>query len=240
MNDLTKQLLGTYDPVQALIIYKNGDAERYYIESHQIEHGQMLAGTPLDGKTLEAMVEYYSEQQKATDTIKGIIPHNLLYCEWNAVKKIMIWYNEPQRRNMVFVQNLEIPLGVAWQPGIVYVVNNGSLAVLAYKSEGRPQDNEKLYRPPYHNCNSIGTVCLGSAKTAYPKELTYSAMMAYYETLFWASEFSHLAGVESLVKGNLNLYWKSAIKGKSKFDTSILMSLKPKLTVKQLLEKYTK
>ena len=233
MNSLTEQLQATYNPKMAIVVYHKQLGEEYYLESHEIENGRMGAGKPLDERTIRDLVKYFADDYATREEIRGAIPKQLLYCEWNPTRKVMVWYNEPQERMMHFTGDLHIGSGTAMQPGLIYVKINNSLKVYATKAKGRPSEKEKLYIPPYHNCSSDGSVCLGSARVAKPKP-TYEGYIAYHEQMFWGSEFSHLAARNSNMKDNINLYWKRAIKSKTAFDTSLLVPTK--LTLDKLIK----
>jgi len=237
--NLTGEINKVYEPIQSLVIYKSKGND-YYIESHKIytngENKVFGAGSPLTEEEISNMVEYFKERTQRENSIKGEIPENLLYANWQADNKTLMWYNPGQLRPMFFTKDLAIPNGQAWQPGLIYVVTNKSLDVYAYLGTKRPTAKTILYQAPYHNVSNDGSVCLGSASISKPKELTYSSVIMNYELLFWASEFSHLAGSENPIKGNLNTFWKEAIRTKKGFDASVLIQNEQYKTFQDLLK----
>lgn len=239
MNSITEQLEAEYSPVMAVIVYEHGRSN-YYLESHEIVNGQMMAGKPFSEDTLSDVIEFFSNKQSLTERLKGEIPETLLYCEWNNIDKTLVWYNKPTKRVMHFTSNLHIPSGEAYQPGLIYHVHNNEMSVYAIKSKSKPNPKDKLYTPPYHNCNINGLVCTGNARVKMPAKLTYQNMMTYYETIFWASEFSHLVDSNSNMKGNVNSYWKNAIKTGCDFNNDVLKPIDKDFNLSQLLKELSK
>ncbi len=232
--DITEKLA----PKMCLFIYKS-NKDKYYIECHNVADGKLEAGYPLREDTLSDMVEYFSDKKKET-YLKGSIPKNLLFADWSAKSRILVWYQEPEERMMYFSKDLNIKNGRAWQPRLIFVLDNSKLSVHACMSfdyltwEDPLSYDEPLCRAPYHNVDSYGNVCLGSAKIKKPIKQTYAGVIEHYSNLFWNSEFSHITGNESPINGNLNTYWKEAIKDKRIFDYSVLIPSK-KLTLKKLI-----
>lgn len=220
--NLTDKINGSFKPELAVIVYKWNS--EYYLESHEIKEGVMGAGLPMKEECIQDMVEFFKGKERKEALISGPVPETLLFCKWGLETKTIVWFNPPRIRKMSFTKELSIQNGNAWQPSLVYVLEDGELTVYAMTCKGRPSDKEQLFRAPYHNVSDDGSVCLGSAKTTKPKEITYTNLIDYYEKLFWQSEFSHLAGNDTPVKGNVNTYWKAAIKSGAKFDNKILLS----------------
>lgn len=226
MNNLTEQIKSKYTPRLSVVVYELD--RRYYLELHEIVNGKLGPGKPLEQEQIQDIVEYFDTDQRTDSNILGIIPPGVLYSDWSMKNKVLVWRNEPQSRMMYFTKDLHIKNGVANQPALVYHLDNGSLNIYAVDDAG------KLYDAPYHNVSGAD-VCLGSAKLPRPKTATYESIIQHYEQLFWKSEFSHLAGNESPVNGNLNSYWKSNIGKKTKFDYSILKESTEYKTVNDLL-----
>ncbi|MBL7942471.1 MAG: hypothetical protein JNM00_06880 [Flavobacteriales bacterium] len=236
-NEILKQV---YRPIQAVIVYMGGNRD-YYLESHEIDQsGKLLAGQPLKRETLTDLAEYIDTKKKQQAKITGLIPGNLLFCEYNVERKVLAWYEPPQVRHMHFNRSLHIKSGPAFQPGLIFIVENKELSVFAYVENGAPTAKSQLYHAPYHNTDSEGLVCQGNVqKPKQPK--TYQDHISYWDVIFWASEFSHLANNKSPINGNLNTYWKKAIArgNKHRFDTSVLLPItegKSMITLAKKLE----
>lgn len=226
MNELTNKLTSRFVPQMALIVYACQDGyEKYYIESRPILDGNMGAGAPLTEKTYNLMVKGLEDKQKKKKeqilSIGGAIPECLLYFNYEPERLKLIWHRPAEQRVMHFAENLHIPEGPAMVPPMLYVAEKGGLKVFALKDNKRPGEKTKLYIPPFHNCSSSGSVCLGSAKAKYPERLEYAKLMEYYEQLFWGSNFTHNGAAEAA--GNLNLIWKSQITNPDQpFDLKLL------------------
>lgn len=236
--NLTKTLHKQYKPEVAIMVYRSQDND-YYLESHEMQlvKGKHVlgAGIPLSEDTINSLVEYFKGKEGRESILKGDVPANVLYVHWGVEKRILIWHNPPMKRAMHFTKALAIPGGAAMQPGLIYASINGSLDVFAFEGYERPVGDTKLMRAPYHNVSRDGSVCLGSARVNKPRDNSYIAMMKYYEDLFWGSEFSHLAGEETPIRGNLNSYWKKAIKQHSDFDYSVLLPCEKRKKFSELI-----
>lgn len=242
--NLTEKINAVFKPKVALVVYENkGD---YYIESHpmQLQHGRHVlgAGVPMTEEHIQDMVEFFKGKEGRESMIKGEVPDSVLYSDWGVERKTLVWYNPPVKRKMMFTKELAIPNGYAWQPGLVFAVDNNGLSVFAVKCNGRPASETVLFRAPYHNVSDDGAVCLGSARITKPRVMNYTNILMHYSLLFWASEFSHLAGNDTPIKGNLNTYWKQAIKSGKPFDNSVLINgnKKKELMLKDLFKDLSK
>lgn len=239
MNELTTQMTNEFKPRQAIIIYEETrqeyNSQQYYLETHHIDaSGHLGQGMPLQQEHISRMVEFFSERHQKETTVKGIIPTGMLYANYNSQHKILVWWTPEQKQMMHFTKELHIAKGEAMQPALLWVLNDRELSLYAFK--GKPTEKTQLYRAPYHNVHNDGDVCLGSAR-AKRHDYTYTGIIGYYHTLFWNSEFSHLATGNSPIKGNVNTYWKTACKAvkKTPFKNSVLIR-QGKLTLGSLLK----
>jgi PRTRC genetic system protein B len=227
MNRLTQNISAEFNATQAIIIYR-WDVD-YYLETHAIKDGKMMEGKALTKESISNMVEHFHNGMKKQAHIKGVVPPSVLYCNYSHDRKLLVWYKQPEQRQMYFTDKLSIPNGKAWQPGLIYVVDGCALDVYVYKGTDRPKEDTLLYRAPYHNVSDQGNVCIGSARVKKPTVITYQGIIDYWETIFWNSEFSHLAGATTPINGNVNLMWKALIEKGARFDEAVLVeSTKPK------------
>lgn len=207
MNKLTKRLSDEYQPFMAIVAYK-GSGE-YYLESHDInKKGNLLEGRPLKQVTVQRIFESIAKSEDID--ISGEIPEHLLYFKKQISEYKAIWYRREEKRIIHFSQNLNIDSGTAWIPALIYVTNGSSLSVFAMNSNKRPVEKTKIFLAPFHNVSANGSVCLGSAKLKFPEKIDFNSLIYYWETLFWSSEFSHMAG-GSHTKSNMNLVWKRLV-----------------------------
>lgn len=243
MANITETLTADFTPKAGVIIYEGPGqygSPIYYLEYRDIIHGKMGAGKPLAQEAIQDIVGYFYQDNKKGAEIRGVVPEELLACEYGPTKKVLIWYNKPMVRPMYFTKGLHLPNGNAGQPGLIYIAEDNHLSMYAYKGDGRPDEDTKLYYVPYHNCSSTGKVCLGSGKVKRPTAITYSAVIKYYETYFWATEFSHLADVNSRITGNVNTYWKKAVTEGAAFDQTVLKPMGKDYTLGKLIAKHIK
>ena len=238
MNSRTEILTQTYKPEMAITVYKSG-LSQYYLESHQIsEDGRIMAGRPLLQDTIQAMVDVMFDERKNTQAIGGIIPDNLLsYQLLPGGKYKVVWFRPAEVRVVHFSEALRIPTGKAKVPAMIYCTDGRSMDVYAMKQDARPKENSLLYNAPFFNVNDQGDVCLGSAKVKKPTDKTYSAMMKYWEDLFWLSEFTHVNGNDKKTTTPLADLWRGIMKKKGKINWTSAGELKPfgKKTLKLLL-----
>lgn len=225
MTGITEEITEKLQPKMCLIIYKS-NRDNYYIEAHNIDEKGMGAAYPLTEDTLSDVVNYFHNHKKET-YLKGAIPENMLYCNWGESNRIMVWKEPAQERMMYFSNDLGIPNGKAHQPQLIFKIQDYSLYVYV-------EDCGLFFRAPYHNVDAEGYVCLGSAKSKKSLPKTYQGVIDYYSNLFWNSEFSHISGNDSPIGGNLNSYWKDAIKSKKPFNATLIGYTK--LNLKKLID----
>lgn len=216
MNELTENLVKEFSPRVAIIAYASDEKwSDCYLESHIIENGKIMAGKPLRQETIEGMVDVFFDQQQNQARITGFIPENLLqFIHLPGGHFKMTWYRPAERHVLHFQGSLKIPTGEAWCPPMVWSIDRKVLSVYALDADKRPTPETKIFRAPFHNVADGGDVCLGSAKVAKPAEKTYTAIMKYWEDLFWLSIFTHLHGSNSPTKTNMNMLWKRLIASK--------------------------
>lgn len=225
MNEALKHITDLYQPYAAIIAYRSHpeDAD-YYLERREIKDGMMGAGKPLTEEMLAKMVKAVSSTNPHLDkSLYGIIPENVLYCDMRMDGNKLVWYHGPEERNVFFTKGLNIPNGRMKVPGLLYVVKGEGLSLYAFKGR-KPKD--VLYRAPF--MNTVEGVCLGNAKVKKPAERTFANVMAYWEKMFWLSEFSHLSG-QNPISGNLALLTKRLIETGEPFPTEVLKPVSKKL-----------
>ena len=218
----------TFLPQMALILYSTevGDGnESCYVEVHAIRNGKMGAGVPISQECISDIASSFSCEYSITPF--GKIPHNLLFADNRLGHQKYIWYNPPGKRHMFFASELSIPNGQYNVPGILYVASNQKLNVYAFK-EVKPKD--KLFKAPFFNTTD-GSVCLGNSKIEYPNNPSYEDIIAYWEKMFWLTEFTHLGGSCNPTKHNLVNVTKQS---KEHFDYDELIEMK--ITLQSLLK----
>ena len=230
-NKLTESVEAMVTPKMAIIVYEGErDYNGVYLEQREIKNGKMGSGRPLSKKCISEIICAIAEDSDELEIgLHGIIPKTLLFADYSSGRNKLVWYNPPMKHKMYFTNYLGIPDGEMWLPGIVYSVVDNKLSVYAFKGK-TPKDD--LYWGPFFNVTG-SNVCLGSAKTRKPKNQTYEEEMAYWEELFWNSEFSHL-GSANPIDGNLVVITKDCILNKTHFPMDVLIKADKKL--KELLK----
>lgn len=230
MSKITNILNQVYEPFLSVVAYKAGQGTRretYYLEQHRIcKDGSLGVGKPLHQKTIIDLLNTMTKSNKQLDcSLYGAVPDNVLYCDTRVGSEKLVWYRKPEKRKMFFVDNLEIPNGEMWVPGLIYCVTGKKLRVLAFKGNKPKKD---LYLAPFMNTNET-YVCLGNSKVKTPDERTFENVIQYWETMFWQSEFSHILG-ENPIKGNLATLTKQLISDHTPFPENVLVMARTKLT----------
>lgn len=216
-------------PEMALIVYTSEEdcsSGGMYIESHMIDSkGRLGAGAPLSQQCISDLASSFSSEQSVSPF--GKIPPNMLYSDNRLGHQKYIWYNPPKKQHMYFKDSLAIPNGEYHIPGIIYVAHGERLDVYAFK--GKKPEN-KLFKAPFFNTTD-GSVCLGSAKLAYPLNPSFDDIIRYWEQKFWNTEFTHLGGGGNPTKNNLVIVTKNS---KEKFNEQELIEMN--ITLKSLLK----
>jgi len=217
----------------ALMVYSNPARKKFYVESHAVENGALLAGKPITRAGMKQMITaFHNEKKKATFSFA---PVQLLA----HMEDVICWYSLPRLQAMSFTEDLHIPDGLAWVPGVVYLAEGKNLSVFAMKAKKRPIETTPLFRAPFHNIHENGEVCMGNAKLfGIEPGATSKQLMAAWEAAFWNSRFSHLIGSSPVAKGeNVNLIWKDLREnGTKKFPDGVLVPSKQFKTVGGLID----
>jgi len=238
MNNRTEILSNSYKPQLADVVYKSSNKNDYYLESHDINNaGQLLQGKPLLQETMQGIVDVFFDERKNMVKVGGLMPDNLLSFGFLPGGNYrMVWYRPAEIRLVHFASQLKLPSTKVWVPALLYSADNAGMDIFALKSNARPNEKTKLFRAPFYNVDDDGNVCLGNAKVKKPTDKTYSALMKYWEDLFWLSEFTHVNG-DTAVKTNINKVWKRLLNSRTKLKWSDIDELIPSTeSIKNLLK----
>ncbi len=216
----------SYKPKMAIVVYECTDQqEGPYLERRDIRNGKMGAGVPLTKKCLTDIMSAIALDDNNVDYgLHGIMPENLIYADCTPGKTKLVWYNPPRERQVFFTPTLGIEDGKMYVPGLLYIATEGTLKMYAFKGN---KPKSKLYRAPFMNVGE-NSVCLGNAKVQKPTDTTFSNVIAYWEEMFWRSEFSHILG-DNPVMCNLSTLTKDLITSGAKFPNEVLTPVKFKL-----------
>ena len=212
MNELTRQIQKVMVPKAALIAYEYRESAyesgTKYLELRPINKaGKMGAGIPVTYEFMDSLVDSYSDERQSVP--HGRLPSNMLWCDTRKGNEKYIWYNPPGKRQMFFKERLDIRDGLFHLPGVVYIIQNDSMTIFAYKGRRKPEEDTPLYLAPFFNVTH-GSVCLGSSTLKRPEKMSFHALLEYWEKRFWLSEFSHLGGQDNPTHSNLVLVTEQA------------------------------
>lgn len=224
--EILEEAGGSLNPTLAIILYTTPTKNFFYVERHTIDsNGQLLSGAPLSTDCISDMVASFSQEQISTP--HGKVPENLLFCDNRIGNTKYIWFEPPKKQMMYFSDDLKIPDGEYYIPGILYVAHNNSLDVYAFKG-GKPVN--ELYHTPFFNTTK-GSVCLGNASLEYPENPSYEDLINYWEKKFWLTKFSHLGGSTNPTKHNLVVVTKKSKKGFNEDELVLSSSTLNKLLI---------
>lgn len=225
-----------YRPVKAIITFSsNIHGSPPYVESYDMdENGYPINAHPLsmrESTQLQKSLQVHEEKERNTYlTAEGILPDKVLHVNYS--KGQVVWYTHAQKRMLHFTKDIGLTDGEANVPAMVWKATKSTLSVwaLGNKRRVRPNGNELLYKAPFFNIYEDGSVCMGTVDSFSEKrEGGLEFFMAYWETAFWNSTFSHLNINTSPVKGNIVQLWESLLNTDQPFPTKCLLSIERKL-----------
>ena len=131
-------------------------------------------------------------------------------------------YTKTQRRQLYFVNGLEIPNGMAYVPPMIWYANKNTLSVFALASDRRPTEKTPLYLAPFFNIYEDGKVCMGSVNISIKNSASVEEFVSAWEDYFFNSYFSHLLGNKNPINGNCVTLWKDLIQTGKPFPKDVL------------------
>lgn len=237
-NDITASFGTLYHPKSALVFYETKGANTdVYVEHFDMDkNGNPINAHPLterEAKVLAKSLQTEKHKDNAFLKSNGILPTNILHINPNKDKGAVLWYTKAQKRQLYFVDGLQIPNGMAYVPPMIWFANKNSLSVFALKSDRRPIEKTPLYFAPFLNIYDDGKVCMGSVNINIKNSASVEEFTKAWEDYFFNSYFSHLLGNDSPIKGNCVNLWKELIQTDKPFPKEVLK--KKNKTLKNLL-----
>lgn len=155
-------------PAMAIIVYTDKARENYYLEQRALvnEGGKYVfqSPIPLADNVLKDIASSYIKSNGWKMEHDGLIPEHLLYGKSSIGQSIVIWYRPAMMRSLNFSSHLQIKGNhTVSVPATLYVAVNTNLYVFALMTDERPKTSTKLYKAPFFNIYTEGTVCLGTA-----------------------------------------------------------------------------
>lgn len=227
INDITQDFGTLYHPKSALVFYETkGSNTDVYVEHFDMDkNGNPINAHPLTVKEANVLAKALNtEQEKNIAFLKsnGILPINVLHINPNADKGSVIWYTKAQKRQMYFVDDLQIPNGTAQVPPMLWKASKNGLSVFALSSDRRPTEKTKMYHTPYFNIYEDGKVCMGTVSVDIKKSASVEEFVQAWEYYIFNSYFSHLLGNHNPIKGNCVTLWKDIVNTDKPFPKEVL------------------
>ncbi|AIM35305.1 PRTRC system protein B [Sphingobacterium sp. ML3W] len=225
-NDITASFGTLYHPKSALVFYetKGGNTDVYVEHFDMDKNGNPINAHPLtvkEAKVLAKSLQMEKDKDNAFLKSNGILPTNILHI--NPIEKgSVLWYTKAQRRQLYFVNGLDIPNGMVYVPPMIWYANKNSLSVFALTSDRRPTESTKLYYAPFFNIYEDGKVCMGSVNINIKNSVSVEEFTKAWEDYFFNSYFSHLLGSNSPINGNCVTLWRDLIQTGKPFPKEVL------------------
>jgi len=235
MKNITRCLQDIYQPKKALLLYEHHLENRYYMEAYDMdEYGGPTGARPL---TIEEAANIATLLQASTESnrflrLTGLLPANVIYMDASA-SGCVLWHTPPRRVQLFFKQELSIPCGKAWVPGLLWKADRDELYIYALPNGKRPNGKTPLYHAPFFNIYEDGRVCMGTVDTEITANLSLEAFMKAWENYFFNSYFSHVIGGGASVQGNIIQLWQQQIGTGCRFPQDRLK--RHSLTLKKVL-----
>lgn len=225
MKDVTVDLQTYYHPVCALVVYKKEDASgSTYVEHFDMDNN----GNPINAHPLTVGEAKYLAKALRVDKRKepflkaeGVLPTNVLHIDPRLGR--VIWFTESAKRELLFIDSLEIPCGRANVPAMVWVADKHNLNVFALAKSQRPCNETQLYYAPFFNVSVNGNVCLGTVQVGIKDSASLEEFISRWEQSFFNSYFSHLNTAHEIIRGNAVSLWKKLINSDEPFPTHVLL-----------------
>ncbi|WP_281323454.1 PRTRC system protein B [Flavobacterium aestivum] len=238
INNITGSFGTLYHPKSALVFYEaKGMNNDVYVEHFDMDkNGSPVNAHPLTEREANALaksLQIEKDKDKAFLKCQGILPTNILHINSNIDKDAVLWYTKTQKRQLYFVNDLDIPSGMAYVPPMIWYASKQTLSVFALTSDRRPTEKTTLYFAPFFNIYEDGRVCMGSVNINITNSASVEEFTKAWEDYFFNSYFSHLLGQNSPIKGNCVNLWKDLISSGKPFPKEVLK--KNNKTLKNLL-----
>nr|WP_315257798.1 PRTRC system protein B [uncultured Flavobacterium sp.] len=235
-NNITENFGILYHPKSALVFYetKRTDTDMYVEHFDMDSNGTPINAHPLTVKEANVLAKALNtdeENSKAFLKPKGILTTNILHIN-PSEKGTVLWYTKAQQRQMYFVNSLDIPIGKAQVPPMLWFANKNSLSVFALANDRRPTEKTPLHYVPFFNIYEDGKVCMGTVTIDIKNSASVEEFIQSWEHYFFNSYFSHSL-CENVTRKNIVTLWKDLINTDKPFPKEVLK--KNNTTLKNLL-----
>ena len=174
-----------------------------YAEIATLRKNGYGANRPLKRSTMSSLVKDFApivKEKRKDFHLEGIVPSRLIYVNKDKV----VWQQYPTKTGIRIYDSL-IELTT---PHMLFVRNPNSLRALCMAEPFNGNPDTTLYRAPFPNCYTDGSICTGNASIG--KSLEAKKVMEEAERFFWGSTFTHMTNEN--IKGNPIEVYKRAKK----------------------------
>ncbi|SDH29463.1 PRTRC system protein B [Mucilaginibacter gossypii] len=235
--NITQQFGNLYEPLKALLIYRNSEKKSIYVEAFDMDqHGKPINAHPLtvqESISLAKALDTSEDLQTSFLDPVGLMPNNVLYIN-RGRNAFALWHTPSQKVRLLFKEGLAIPNGEAFVPPMVWKATKTTLYVYALNNNDPLTLNSSLCQSPYFNIYGDGKVCLGTVSIQIPKDCGLEEFMRQWQIYFFNSFFSHTLGGGSPIKGNIVQLWQKLMNTDTPFPLEKLNPIKT--TLKALIK----
>ncbi|MEP6749416.1 MAG: PRTRC system protein B [Bacteroidota bacterium] len=230
MNNITNLFSEVYKPFKALVFYKSSDEQpNYYAEAYDMsDSGVPLNAHPLSIEEASSLADNLNSSEGLQSGFlrpSGLLPENILYI--NPDKNgYAIWYSNPQKAKLFFIESLQIPNGMAFIPALIWKATKTTLSVYALKENIKPSAKTKLFHAPFFNFYKEGNVCMGTVDVEMTNQTSLEEFINGWQEYFFNSYFSHLLNNHNPVKGDIIQLWQDQVNTNKKFPSAVLTAAK--------------
>ena len=235
--NITQQFGHLYEPLKALLIYRNSEKKSIYVEAFDMDRdGRPINAHPLtvqESISLAKALDTSADLQTSFLDPIGLMPKNVLYIN-RGRNAYALWHTPTQKVRLLFKDGLSIPNGEAYVPPMIWKAQRNALYVYALNSDEPLTLTTTLSQAPYFNIYGDGKVCLGNVSIQIPKDCGLEEFMRLWQIYFFNSFFSHTLGGASPIKGNIVQLWQKLVNTDEPFPLEKLNPIKS--TIKDLLK----
>jgi len=199
---------------------------KYFGHDYRYEgDGFPINGHPLSVKEANALAKSLliaEKKQRNFLNPKGLLNPNVVFLK-TGNDGFAIWRTPQQKIKLLFTESLDIPIGEANIPALLWKAGKNSLSIFAVQDENI-NTNSILYHAPFFNVYAEGRVCMGNVAVKIPNDCALENFMTLWQDYFFNSYFSHLFGNHQPIKGNIVQLWQKQVNSGGAFPMECLIA----------------
>lgn len=220
---------------KGILLYTNDQGESL-ATIHEVENGNLLAGSPLDRNGLDNVVLSLTGSAASS---RQLLPERALYVDATT----LMWWCPSAIRPIYFKSGkpeLDALSGKpVLHPALLFLAQAQKLSVWALAENQRPEGDTPLCIAPYFNIYSSASMCIGNVRLPETLAAT-TANLAAWEDAFFETNFTHSNYGKPIaaIEGGHNALWARMAdcpEGYSGFPKNYLLPLSPVFTVSSAL-----